>query len=49
MKKLLDENFSDFNKGQNTVFLKNFFVNITTLGDSFWYFFLCFIGIPWKP
>ncbi|SVE11904.1 uncharacterized protein METZ01_LOCUS464758, partial [marine metagenome] len=31
--------FNDFDKNLNTIFLKDFFVNITTLGDSFWYFF----------
>ena len=37
--------FNDFDKNLNTIFLKNFFVNITTLGDSFWYFFFCVLGI----
>ena len=37
--------FNDFDKNLNTIFLKNFFVNITTLGDSFWYFFFCILGI----
>ena len=36
--------FSDFDKGSNIIFLKNFFVNITTLGDSFWYYFFCILG-----
>ena len=36
---------SDFDKNLNIIFLKNFFVNITTLGDSFWYFFFCIFGI----
>jgi len=37
--------FSDFDKGLNIIFLKNFFVNITALGDSFWYYFFCVLGI----
>ena len=37
--------FNDFDKNLNTIFLKNFFVNITTLGDSFWYFFFCVLGV----
>ena len=37
--------FNDFDKNSNIIFLKNFFVNITTLGDSFWYFFFCVLGI----
>ena len=37
--------FNDFDKNLNTIFLKDFFVNITTLGDSFWYFFFCVLGI----
>ena len=37
--------FSDFDKGLNIIFLKNFFVNITALGDSFWYYFFCILGI----
>ena len=36
--------FSDFDKGLNIIFLKNFFVNITALGDSFWYYFFCILG-----
>jgi len=37
--------FNEFDKNPNTIFLKNFFVDITTFGDSFWYFFFCFLGI----
>ena len=37
--------FSDFDKSLNLIFLKNFFVNITVLGDSFWYFFFCVLSI----
>ena len=37
--------FNEFDKSSNIIFLKNFFVNITTLGDSFWYFFFCVLGI----
>ena len=37
--------FSDFDKGLNIIFLKNFFVNITALGDSFWYYFFCILSI----
>ena len=37
--------FTDVDKSLNLIFLKNFFDNITTLGDSFWYFFFCVLGI----
>ena len=37
--------FNSFDKNLNIIFLKNFFTNITTLGDSFWYFFFCILGI----
>ena len=37
--------FNGFDENLNLSFLKKFFVNITTLGDSFWYFFFCIIGI----
>ena len=37
--------FNDLDKNLNTMFLKNFFIDITTLGDSFWYFFFCVLGI----
>ena len=37
--------FTDVDKSLNLIFLQNFFDNITTLGDSFWYFFFCVLGI----
>ena len=37
--------FNNFDKNLNIFFLKNFFVNITTLGDSFWYFLFCIVGV----
>jgi len=35
----------NIDKNLNLIFLKIFFNNITTLGDSFWYFLFCILGI----
>ena len=37
--------FKEFDNSSNQNYLKNFFVNITTLGDSFWYFIFCIMGV----
>ncbi len=37
--------FKGFNESLNKTYLKEFFVNITTLGDSFWYFLICILSI----
>ena len=36
--------FKDFNKSLNVVYLNEFFVDITELGSSFWYFAISIIG-----
>ncbi len=36
--------FKDFNKSLNSVYLKEFFVDITRLGSSSWYFAISVIG-----
>ena len=36
--------FKDFNKNLNSVYLKEFFVDITRLGSSSWYFAISIIG-----
>ena len=36
--------FLDIDKNFNGVFLKEFFINITKLGSSSWYFSISFIG-----
>ena len=35
--------FSQLNYGPRATYLKDFFVKITELGDSFWYFLICFL------
>lgn len=37
--------FKGFGADQEGVYLKDFFVSITILGDSFWYFAICLLGI----
>ena len=37
--------FNEFKQETKGGYLKDFFVNITVLGDSFWYFVFCFLGI----
>lgn len=37
--------FENFNKNPNNKYLKEFFTNITELGDSVWYFGICIIFI----
>ena len=37
--------FNTINNSLETVYLKQFFTNITSLGDSLWYFSLCFFGL----
>ena len=37
--------FKDFNKSLNSVYLKEFFVDITRLGSSSWYFAISIIGV----
>ena len=40
----LNNYFKDFNKSLNSVYLKEFFVDITRLGSSSWYFAISVIG-----
>ena len=37
--------FRDFNKNLSEIALKDFFVNISTLGDSFWYFLISIVMV----
>ena len=37
--------FKEFNEGFGNIYLKEFFVNITSLGDSLWYFLICVLLI----
>ena len=37
--------FKEYNESLNNIYLKEFFINVTTLGDSFWYFLIFVFSI----